>query len=140
MQLSLPDAKNMEQLFSQLWYVAPFFYFIFIVALTSKYNFKGLDFIKTYFRYFFIALVVLSIIFIFLILYLSGNRSYIIYMALIIIFIIVFIKYFPKIFRSISSCLDYIVHKCKIKRKRLNKIDSSLEDTNPAPDYVLLED
>jgi hypothetical protein len=144
-QLSLPDAKNLEQLFLQLRYISPFFYFIFIVALTSRNNFKGLDFIKTYLWYSSSAIAVLNIMLIFLIFYLSEKWSYIIYTGLSIIFIIVFIKYFPKIFESISSYLDCRVHKFKIGiRKEMGKLlnKKSLGDTKPNPDsdYVLLED
>jgi len=114
-QLSIPEAKNLEQLFSQLRYISPFFYFIFFVVLTSKNNFEGLDFIKTYIWYSSNAIVVLNIIFMFLIFLLSGNWVYIIYTALFIIVIIVYIKYFQKIYGSILSYLRSVISYLKSK-------------------------
>ena len=87
-QLIFAKDKELEYVFNQLNYIAPFLYFICFSTLAARYNYIELDFIKIYIQRSFTFIAVLVFIIIFIILFFAEAWTGILWLILLILIII----------------------------------------------------
>lgn len=96
-QIIMVNNDSLQQLFIQLQYIGPFLYFIAFAALTMKYKYKGLDFIKKYILYTFIIVACLNFLLLLFIMIIAQNiRGIILTIILILSFILLTFPTFMK--------------------------------------------
>lgn len=98
------NIEQLDQLFLQLKYIAPFLYFIGFSAIAAKYDYRELDFIKKYIRISFGLIVSLNFAFMLIIFYIIKSWAGFIWIFSIILMVVIAYK-FQKLMEYLSRLM-----------------------------------